>query len=670
MNRASPLSLRQFSWLSLSVFAAIAPHLARFALPMAVFMLLALLTRFIQRRYWPKPVSIAIKLPLTLLLPIWIVLQYGNVFGREPGSALACSMLVLKLIESERLRDAHAIILFASFVLMSALLFVQSLWFTLVLCSCLILFLATLRELQPKTKTANPTSKRWPREMQKTLTSATVSLLCALPIAVCAFAFLPRLSTPLWGAPSAGEGAHTGIDDRMTPGSIAELLVDDSPAFRVHFDHEPPPVQQRYWRGPVLTRFDGSTWSHVESLELEAKSDTIASAATIVEYEVTLDATQQRWLFALDLPLSTPSDAVRGNDMMLTAHQPITQPRQYHMRSALSYRLEPALSQRHRVQALQLPNGFNPRSRELAAQWRASAGDDESLMRKALALFHASFSYTLNPPLLKHDSVDDFLFSTRKGYCEHFASAFVFLMRAAGIPARVVTGYQGGYFNDVGNYLVVRQSDAHAWAEIWLADKGWVRVDPTAAVSPERIEAGASAANAADAAWYRPEWLLRWRNRLDLVNQLWNSSIIQFNALRQASLLQPLGIEYAGYRELVATLAIGMTVIFSLFAGWALYRPRPRNDPLQTAYARFCSKLARFGITRQTNEGPADFAYRAANAIPNLAAPITTLSAMYIGLRYALMRPTDKAVLEYVSAVRAWRLPRFRVTQRGAPNRG
>jgi hypothetical protein len=327
------------------------------------------------------------------------------------------------------------------------------------------------------------------------------------------------------------------------------------------------------------------------------------------------------------------------------------------MVSAPDYVLEPALDPLHRRLALQLPAGYDPQARALAQRWHDQfRGNANLVIRSALDLFHNEFSYTLNAPLLGRDSVDDFLFDTKRGFCEHFASSFTFLMRAAGVPARVVTGYQGGYFNKLGNYWVVRQSDAHAWSEVWLEGRGWVRVDPTAAVSPQRVQLGARAAAGASAPWYQADWLTGLRNRLDVVNRFWNDAIVQFNALRQRSLLTPFGVSSADYPQLMlAMIALG-GLLLGLFAWWVMRAPKPAGDALDAAYAKFRRKLARAGVAPVPSDGPLALGRR---AIAGLSSPqiVQQLLADYVGLRYACALPAPERIQTFTRAVSALRLP-------------
>jgi transglutaminase-like putative cysteine protease len=655
MSRTSArLTPLQFSLTAASVFAAVLPHLLRLPVLFALLILGLLIGRFVQRSLGGARIPALLKLPLVLLVPVLVVVHYGNVFGREPGSALACTMLALKLIETETTRDAHAAIAFCCFVLMSALLFNSGMAFTLMLCAALALFLATLLQLELR-----PLASTRPVELRGriigSLRISALALVAAIPLTLCAFIFLPRLGSPLWGAPTDTAAARTGLGDSMDPSDLQELLIDDSPAFRVSFDGPLPERSRLYWRGPVLTQFDGKVWSRAGRVVEAQRRDAVVQTAEVVDYEVTLEPSDRRWLLALDVPLGAPDNASRAADMTLIAAKPVDELLRYRASSALRYELGTQLSERERERDLATPAGFNPRAQALAMQWRKDSSDDNTIIRAALDLFHRDFFYSLVVPEPGRNAIDDFLFDTHKGFCQHYSSAFTFLMRSAGIPARVVTGYQGGYFNTLGNYLVVRQSDAHAWSEVWLRGRGWVRVDPTAAVSPERVELGSRAAAGASLAWYHPDWLAALRNQLDIVNRGWNSLIVQFNVLRQQSLLAPFGIDKAEYYDLIGVLIGSSTLLLALYSWWVLRRPRERGDALDVAYTALCGKLAKNGIPRAANEGPVSFAAR----LSELAAEpsLQGLIERYVGLRYAHALPASTAVREFAASVRALRVP-------------
>ena len=651
--RLSPL---QFDLLALAVLAAIGTHLTHLPGWLAVAMLVLLGTRWLLRRLRPGygGFPLWLRLPLTLALPVAMVAEYGNLFGREPGSALAAGMLVLKLGESETPRDARSAVTFGSFLLMAALLFGQDLAQTALVGLALLPQLAALHALQPRQPASGGSGA-----LRGLFAPAAASLLGAAPLALAAFLFLPRLGAPLWGAPDFEQG-KTGIGDDMTPGGLAELLIDDHPAFRAVFDGPVPPPDRQYWRTKVLWHFDGVRWTDARTSLPQESADSLYALGERTAYEVTLEPTRQDKLPVLDMPLALPEDAQRVEGQAVASRRPVDEVRLYRVESALAYRLDGLDPARRRL-ALQLPAGYNPKSLALARTWRAQSADEREIMRRALDLIRADFTYTLHPPPLGRDSMDDFLFETRAGYCEHFSSAFTELMRAAGIPARIVVGYQGGYWNPLANYLVVRQSDAHAWSEVWLADRGWVRVDPTGAVSPQRVQLGARTANAADKPWYGSDLLLGLRNRWDLVNRLWTEAVVRFDALRQASLLTPFGIRRAEMRELaIALAATGGVLLLGLLA-WALRRDPPRGDAVDRAYARLLRELARRGVTINPTRGPHDLARHAERHLPGSAPAVRRLFAVYVELRYASTQPEPASSAAFTLAVRDFvRTPRLR----------
>lgn len=633
------LDERQFALLAAAVAATVLTHLPHLPpwlwAPAAVLLPLRL---WLRRRGLPR-VSAWVRLPLTAVLFVLVLTGFGNVFGREPGSVLGCGLLALKLLETERVRDARVALGFAAFVLMSALLFDQTLPFTLLVCAILLLVVAALAALQPA-----PLATRHP--LRAPFATAALLLGAGLPLAAAAFVLVPRLGTPLWGAPGSDLAGRTGLGERMTPGSLSELLIDDSPAFRVDFDAAPPAPAQRYFRAIVLWDFDGATWTR--GFGGLRRPEPLQAQAAPSSYTVTLEPTDRPWLPALDVPLAAPDGARLLADRTIAAREPIARPRQYRVQSATRATLARELDAYDRRRALSLPQGFDPRARELAARWRAQ-GDDEAVVRAALGLFHADFTYTLNPPLLGRDSIDDFLFDTRRGYCEHYAAAFVFLMRAAGIPARVVTGYQGGWWN--GDYLLVRQSDAHGWAEIWLPRQGWRRVDPTAAVSPARIELGARAADDA-AGWSRADWLRDLRNRLDVANRLWTEAIVRFDAMRQRGLLTPFGVASANPGDLMLVLSAALGLAMLAATIWAIRAaPAPAGDALDRAWSALRRRLQRAGFAAPAHQGPDDLLLRLRAVAPTAAERLAPVVAEYVDLRYRSVVPDPRRVRALHAAI-------------------
>jgi transglutaminase-like putative cysteine protease len=472
-------------------------------------------------------------------------------------------------------------------------------------------------------------------------------VLQALPVAVLLFLFFPRLPGQFWALPTSTNAA-TGLSDEMTPGDISKLTTSSDPAFRVKFDGDPPPPAERYWRGPVLHDFDGRRWRR--EVKRGVPPQEVVGEGIPYRYRITIEPTQRPWLFALDVPSKWPMDqSLLIYDLQLIARRPITSLESFELQSHTRYRTALDLSRTLRALDTALPAGANPRTRAFAQELRATTGTDLGFIEAVLKKFREEeFYYTLTPPLLGDDSVDDFLFRTRRGFCEHFASAFTTLMRAANIPARVVTGYQGGEYNALGDYLLIRQSDAHAWSEVWLADRGWERIDPTAAVAPQRIEQNLDAAISVNESvpgrfLRQSRLLLRVRLTWDAINNAWNDGVVEYNELKQRSLMAWLGIQNADWRALGIAFAAALSSFFvglTLYLGWQ-YRPRAR-DQAAIAYEHLCRKLARVQLPREHYEGPVDYLKRASLARPQCVAALSEASAIYIKLRYeAAPEPLD-----------------------------
>ena len=640
------LSRAQFALLATAVAATIATHVSHLPAWLTPALAFIVAARAWWRRSHEGAVAAAIRLPLALALLAAIVGEYGNVLGRDPGSAFGCGLLALKLLETETPRDARVALGFCAFVLMSALLFEQSLTFTLLVCAVLVLQVAAFNRLEPA-----PLPDRKP--LRHSLTLAARLVLAAIPLALAGFILVPRLGSPLWGSPNGDASARTGLSDSMAPGQFTDLMIDDSPAFRVAFDGAPPAPSAQYFRTIVLSDFDGTTWTRALSGR-HRNAAPRSSGGTLFDYRITLEPTQQRWLPALDVPVAAPDDAALAGDDTIIANRPVVQPREYRVRSAVSATDTAALPAWQRQRLLRLPQETAPRARALAAQWREQSTDDDAVVQHALALFHASFTYTLSPPLLGRDSVDEFLFDTRKGFCEHYASAFVFLMRAAGIPARVVTGYQGGWWNGSGNYLLVRQSDAHAWAEVWRDGRGWLRVDPTAAVSPARIERGAAQVNDA-ATWTQANWLRELRNRIDIVNRLWTQGVIRFDGLRQRALLANVGITRSEGGDLLLILSGVLAFAMLVATIWAMRGARDdRGDALDRTWSRLRGELGKAGFAVKPSQGPAALAASVRVRDAALARSLHPLVEEYARLRYTLAQPPRDDVERLSREFRRW----------------
>lgn len=628
----APALHRNLSWLLVTLAWVVVPHVSH--LPVWVTVLCAGLAgwRWVAaRRNSPLP-NKWLLLALAGVAGFGILATYGTITGRDAGVALLIVMLSLKLLEMHTVRDGVVMIFLGYFLVITNFLYSQTILMGLYLLGAVLAITATLIGLnQPL-----PSSTA-----QQRIKLAAVLLGQGLPVMVALFLLFPRSQGPLWTTPDPTPSAQTGLSDSMEPGSIGRLGLSNAVAFRAEFTDIAPAPTFRYWRGPVFWHFDGRTWTAGPGRK--PVSTTLHVEGKPIEYTITLEPHNQRWLFALDFPMSLPPSAVMTDDFQVLAAAPARQRLRYSLTSNLRYDVGKDISRQQRRDGLQLPPGSNPRSRELAAKLREESRTDREVVDKLLNMFaNQPFAYTLSPPLLGAHSVDEFLFDTRRGFCEHYAGSFVFVLRAAGIPARVVTGYQGGEHNPMGNYLIVRQSDAHAWAEVWLEDKGWVRFDPTASIAPQRVEAESGLLAALPVGESLPfltrldnDWLRQARFAWDMVNYNWHRWVLGYSYKRQSEFLSRLGLNIASARDIAYALLVaigGLLLAFSAVMMWRL-RTQPR-DAVVAAYARFSRKLENIGLPRGSDEGPDDYARRIATLRPDLAEKVAGITARYVALRY------------------------------------
>ena len=556
-----------------------------------------------------------------------LLLSYHTLFGREAGVTLLIMLAALKLLELRAARDATVLIYLSCFIIITNFFYSQSIPTALMMLASLLVILSSWVHLHSGALGFKPR-----------LNIAARLLMQAIPLTLLLFVLFPRVQGPLWGMPQDAYSS-SGLSDSMAPGTLSKLSLSQEVAFRVNFEGAPPAHEQMYWRGPVLPDFDGVTWR--AGPQLRNKPAQLDNIGNPVDYTVTLEPHNKTWLFALEIPTRLSVANVMTDDFQVQSIKPVTARIRYQAHSQLAYRANVEEAPFQLQRALQLPRALNPRARKLAAEWRASLHDDNAIIRAAVTRFNReNFVYTLEPPLLGTHGIDDFLFETRQGFCEHYASSFVFLMRAAGIPARVVTGYQGGEANLLGAYTIVRQSDAHAWAEVWLQHRGWIRIDPTAAISPTRIQSGLAAAIPDSAALpfvarMQSPWLLKIRFNLDMLNHQWNQWVLGYDSERQFAFLTRLGMEEISWQKMAFNLLLGVALLVGLIALMLLRKlHRRQTDAALALYLKFCKKLARKGMQRAAHEGPQDFAARAAAEYPQSAAAIQRISARYLALRY------------------------------------
>ncbi len=647
---------RALAWLTVAIVLVVAPHTPR--LPpwiTTMFVLFALWRVLAPRHGWPLPDARHPWLQngkrlVAVAVFAAVYVTFGGNLGREAGVALLVVLLGLKLLEARLERDFYVTAFLGYFLVVTNFLYSQSMVTAVYMFGTVIVTTATLVAMN------DPGSRLGVR---RRLVVAATLLAQAVPLMLVLFVLFPRLPGPLWGLPRDARAGVTGLDDEMTPGNISELSLSDEVAFRVDFQGSRPPPAALYWRGPVLWHTDGRTWTPGRPSPEEADPVPVLARGSPVRYTVTLEPHDQPWIYALDLPTEIPQVARQARDLRLLTRRPVQRRLRYAAVSDLDYRVVDA-GPGELTRALRLPAGRHPQAVALGQRWRLESRQPARIVRRALDHFRdENFAYTLRPPLAGEDPVDEFLFGSRRGFCEHFAAGFTVLMRAAGVPARIVTGYQGGEYNPVGDYLVVRQRDAHAWTEVWLGVDGWVRVDPTAAVSPARVELGIDDVLPVSAGLLpgiegNAALVRAWRglaDAWDAANNAWNQWVLGYNAQRQAQLLSRFGLR-PDWARLGLWLTIAIGVLLAAIGAGMLYAWRTRLDPVRRQYERYCAALARAGCRREPWEGPLDFGARAARARGDLAPAIAAVTDLYVRARYLEERAALPGLREAVRALR------------------
>jgi transglutaminase-like putative cysteine protease len=562
-------------------------------------------------------------LPLAGVAMIGVFQTYHTILGKDSGVAMLVMLVAFKMLEMHARRDLFVVVFLCFFLALTNFFYSQSIG-TGVMTGVAVLALVT-------TQLSFQYAGKVPPLRQRVRLAATVMLL-ATPLALAMFVVFPRVQGPLWGLPSDAHSGRTGLSEDMTPGNFSSLAQSETVVFRARFSDAAPDQSQLYWRAIVLGNFDGRRWTRTRGSAWPAQRrglsgpTGLAATGALTRYELTLEPLGTRWLYALDMPRQAPElstgSARMTPELELSSTVPVDQRLRYDAVSSLRFTFQGGAELADAARWLQLPAGRNPRT--LAAGMALAAqGDPLQRVNAALQRFRSEpFVYTLEPPLLGEDPVDEFLFDTRAGFCEHYSSAFVVLMRAAGVPARVVTGYQGGETNPVDGYLTVRQSDAHAWAEVWLGQRGWVQVDPTAAVAPERIRRSLASAipprppfgieglgGLMELSTSRDGVLAQFRYHLSAVNNSWNQWVLNYTPERQRSVVTSLTSGLVDWRSLGV-----MAASLALLWGAHRMRVRRRTDPIDALYSALCSRLAQAGHARLPGEGPTAYAARLAAA--------------------------------------------------------
>ncbi|MDJ0878329.1 MAG: DUF3488 and transglutaminase-like domain-containing protein [Halieaceae bacterium] len=648
-------------WIVATQFVLLFPHLGR--IPwwvLALYAATAFWRTMVYLGRWSFP-SGYIKTSLTVICFSGVALSYGTLIGLEPTVALLLIAYSLKLIELADQRDAYMVIFIAYFVCVTEFLFSQELAITLYMCVAVLLNTTSLVALH------QPGQDRF---THSTIRRAGAMMLQALPLMILLFVVFPRIG-PLWNVPLKSHAAQTGMSDFMKPGDVANLSLNDDVAFRVQFEGEVPARRDLYWRGLVLSKLDDGAWRSLRWRDIpgdERRPETPEFEGDYSDYSIIMEPTQQNWLFAMPYATTRDRGIIRSNDFRLVSPVEVQDQKRYQVRSWLDMPLEAELGDWRREVDTALPAQGNPQTRALASQmFAAVGGDPEAYARSVLDMFRQQeFFYTLRPPLLGQNPVDQFLFGTRRGFCEHYASAFTWLMRAAGVPSRVIGGYQGGEVNPVNGTVIVHQFDAHAWSEIWLDGQGWVRMDPTFAIAPARIEFGLEQALAEEGSFLAESPLspLRFRNvswvnnlrlQLDAINYRWQLFVLSYDQEQQYQILNRL-IGSVGQTQLVFLIVGTWALLLVPVAITMVWRNRgPRPDAATRYYQEFCRRLRRAGFIRPGHEAPAAFAGRVAADRPAWAEEVAAITRCYESLAYA-GNEDPAALTELKRRVRSFRI--------------
>ncbi|MBI2768746.1 MAG: DUF3488 domain-containing transglutaminase family protein [Burkholderiales bacterium] len=532
------------------------------------------------------------------------LLTHRTLLGRDAGVTMIVVLLALKTLELRARRDAFVVFFLGFFTMLTNFFFSQSL---LTAAAMLVALLGLLTAL---VNAHMPVGK--PPLAQAARTAGMMALLGA-PVMAVLFVLFPRFA-PLWGIPGDAMSGRSGLSSSMQVGNLAKLALDESVAMRVKFEGEPPAQQDLYFRGPVLTAFDGREWRPLQP-RLGSRISALGGPSGLqvsgapVRYEVTLEPNNRPWIFTLDAaPRSPEVPAMQTgmtSELQWIGNRPVTDLLRYSAESYTSFRHGPANFAAVLPDYRELPPGFNPRTLQLATElMRASTAppsDKLALVQAAMnRLRTGGYTYTLEPGVYGEQTADEFWFDRKEGFCEHIASAFVVLMRGMDIPARIVTGYQGGERNTVDGFWTLRQSDAHAWAEVWLAGRGWVRVDPTTAVAPSRtgsflrlqpprgvIATAFGAVTPGLATSLRAAW--------EAVNNGWNQWVLNYTQSKQLNLLKDIGIESPSWEDLLNVLIALVVGVALCGAAWTMWE-RTQHDPWLRLLARARKRLLRAGM--------------------------------------------------------------------------
>lgn len=619
------ISRLSLPWLLLS---AIATLLATYTEPwlwmIAAVLIVWQVAIFFERARYPSSLLRTL-LVIALFALAWQVT--GETFSLEKAVSLMVLASLLKLVEMRDLRDTYFLVFSWLFLLATGFLFKQSLFFTLYALAVFFLLLMTLLLLQL------PAQTQVKEASQALARYSLVLMLSALPLMLVLYLLFPRLG-PLWSFTLQSGQAKTGLSTEMRVGDITDLVQSDELVFRVTFQGDKPEPQQLYWRALVLDYYDGQSWTMPQPERVTWFS--AASTKPGLGYEIIQEASHKPFLFALgQVQAQSPSTGV-SDKFNLRAKEPLFQRLRYQAVADFSTPFAANLSAAERAQALQLPEQLNPKARDLAQSLAQQFPHPRQRIDALLAYFkEQSFFYSLKNPVLGRDEVDEFLFQTRRGFCAHYAGAMVFVLRSSGIPARVVTGYQGGQWQEAGQYLTVRQYDAHAWVEAWV-DGHWVQFDPTAQVAPERILSGLEQALVQEGSFLAGQFsvqklkqggvLSRMLLQVENLNFYWQRWVLGYDQDTQQGVLDKL-LGLHEYQQALYLLAGGFALFFVLGALWLKWQEKPKAQPKWLkAWQGLERKAQGLGIAVEAGTTPQQLLKELEQARPDLGAKIAILS--------------------------------------------
>ncbi len=576
-----------------------------------------------------------IKNIITLVAVASILFSFQKLTGRDAGVALIATMYGLKVLEIKSQRDVYILMLLGFFILLAGFLFDQSPWiavYQFIPVAAILNALTSIHSLSHSGEIksagfglATPSISIVHHSFKATIRQLLKYLVLAIPLMIILFVFFPRLAGPIWRMPGSSSGT-SGISDTMSPGEISSLQLFDKIAFRVKFEGDTPRGSNMYWRTLVLDDFDGLTWSR-EKKNKEQGIPTFAqlnknkmanneyeTVSGFYRYDISLEKTRQRWLTFLDRPIDIPKRARLFADYSVQIDHRLLDRTRYKAESHVGLPLDRQLTLVQRQKNTRLPDNSNTRSIEWAERQRQLFPTDRAFIESLLLKINQQeYFYTLSPPIMQRDTVDSFWFDEQKGFCEHYAGALVFMARAANVPARVVIGYQGAEKNPLSDYWIVRYANAHAWTEIWLENEGWVRVDPTAAIAPHRIEEqlrmdysqrdslfddfGFDAVDLNNIGWIK-----QFEYWMDQANTGWNDWILDYNQDSQRKLFEGIGLKNLTSQQ-VSILMMVLLAGFLMFVSFRLVRTKQPIDPVQASLKILTRKLNKHGIKLLDNQG-------------------------------------------------------------------